>query len=83
MQSAVKSRLYFKFGVVEEETDETQYWLELLLAANIGEANLIEGLLAEASELIAIFTATGRTAKLWNKRPSAIRDSKSDIRDSK
>ncbi|HZH85516.1 MAG TPA: four helix bundle protein [Phototrophicaceae bacterium] len=78
-----KADFVLKIGVVEEEADETQYWLELLLAARIGDTKPIEALLAEANELVAIFTATGRTAKLRNKPPDSIRDWKSDIRDSK
>jgi four helix bundle protein len=56
-----------KIGVVEEEADETLYWLELLLAAKIGERKPAEDLLGEASELVAIFTATDRTAKMRNR----------------
>lgn len=60
-----------KIGIVEEEADETQYWLELLLESNvIRTTNSIQELLAEYKELTAIFTATGRTAKrnVFSKR---------------
>jgi four helix bundle protein len=72
-----------KIGVVEEEADETLYWLELLLAAKIGERKRAEELLGEASELVAIFTATGRTAKMNGSPNARIRNPKSDIRDPK
>jgi four helix bundle protein len=52
-----------KLGVVVEEADESQLWLELLPEADpafCGE--VYESLLAEASELAAIFTASRRTA---------------------
>ena len=52
-----------KIGVVEEEADESAYWLELLLEAAIGESVEVSKLLKEASELTAIFTASGRTAR--------------------
>ncbi len=52
-----------KICVVEEEADESAYWLELLVAAKIvGEAE-ISSLLKEADELTAIFVASGKTAK--------------------
>ena len=52
-----------KICVVEEEADESAYWLELLVAAKIvGEAEIVP-LLKEANELTAIFVASGKTAK--------------------
>jgi four helix bundle protein len=69
-----------KIGVVEKEAAETVYWLELLEAAGLGDATERQALQREAGELLAIFTASGRTAKS-NRNPSnsqsAIRDSKS------
>ena len=52
-----------KIGVVEKEASETQYWLELFEEANIGDPNERRWLLRESGELLAIFTASGRTAK--------------------
>ena len=52
-----------KIGVVEEEADESAYWLELLLEAEIGDRAEASKLLKEADELTAIFTASGRTAR--------------------
>ncbi|MCX6134750.1 MAG: hypothetical protein NTU47_13130 [Ignavibacteriales bacterium] len=43
--------------------DETQYWLELLLEQIPIRAGEITGLIEEAKELTAIFTASGKTAK--------------------
>jgi four helix bundle protein len=52
-----------KLGIVVEESDETLYWLELLIEANLmPEERLIE-LLQEARELTAIFTAAHKTAR--------------------
>jgi len=52
-----------KIGVVEEEADESAYWLELLVEAGILPIDRIRDLLNEANELTAIFTSSGRTAK--------------------
>ena len=52
-----------KMGVVEEEADESCYWLELMLEAKLVSPVRVQPLLAEARELTAIFTASGRTAR--------------------
>ena len=52
-----------KITVVEEEADETQYWLKLLLHQSPANHTEILDLLEEAKELTAIFTASGKTAK--------------------
>jgi len=52
-----------KIGIVEKEASETEYWLELFDEADIGNVEERGWLLREARELVAIFTATGRTAK--------------------
>jgi four helix bundle protein len=51
-----------KLGVAEEEADESKGWLEALAKARIGDAETLKSLIAEADELVAIFTASGRTA---------------------
>ena len=52
-----------KFGTVVEEADETVFWLELLVDAKIVPDGRLQPLLIEASELLAIFAASQRTAK--------------------
>jgi len=52
-----------KIAIVEKEAAETQYWLELFEESNIGDPEERRRLLQESGELLAIFTATGRTAK--------------------
>jgi four helix bundle protein len=52
-----------KFGIVEEEADESILWIELLDELGHVPANSMASLLKESSELTAIFTASGRTAK--------------------
>ncbi|OGU30581.1 MAG: four helix bundle protein [Ignavibacteria bacterium GWA2_35_9] len=53
----------YKIQIVEEEADESAYWLELISESNIIKKNRLEGMLKEANELTAIFTSSGRTAK--------------------
>jgi four helix bundle protein len=52
-----------KISITEEEADETQYWLELLLESGHLPRKDFEGLQREATELVAIFTASSRTAR--------------------
>jgi len=52
-----------KIGVVVEEADETVFWLELLVEAGIVPAPEMFDLLTEANELLAIFSASQRTAR--------------------
>jgi four helix bundle protein len=52
-----------KVAICEKEAAETEYWLELALEANLATSSSIEGLLKEVRELLAIFVASGRTAK--------------------
>ena len=64
-----------KVNVVEEESDETLFWLELIDETNlIKDRMLLKALLKEADELTAIFTASGKTAK--NNPKSPIRNPK-------
>jgi len=46
-----------------QEIDETQYWLELLVGADILPASKLAEILQEANELAAIFVASVKTAK--------------------
>ena len=52
-----------KLGIVEEEADETMYWLELLDELGAGDEVDRERLHREANELVAIVVATKRTAR--------------------
>jgi len=52
-----------KIGIVEKEASESRYWLELSQEAEIGDQNPCDTLLMEAAELLAIFTAIGKTTK--------------------
>jgi four helix bundle protein len=52
-----------KIGIVLEEADETIFWLECLIESRIVKPTLLEDLLTEANELVAIFAASYRTAR--------------------
>ena len=59
-----KAEFIAKMGVVVEESDETVLWLELLVDTQIVANNRMTALLAEANELLAIFAASQRTARM-------------------
>jgi hypothetical protein len=50
-----------KVSITEKEASETQYWLEICLETDIGKPEICRNLLAESTELLAIFTAIGRS----------------------
>jgi four helix bundle protein len=52
-----------KLAVAEEEADETLYWLELLGDSGLIKADRLTRLQQEANELIAIITASRKTAE--------------------
>jgi|SRR5256714_6407539 len=57
-----------KIGTVQKEASETQYWIELLIESGIAANPAAKALHTESTELLAIFTATGRTLSGQNKR---------------
>ena len=65
-----------KITIVEEECDETLFWLELITDTKLLSMDKVADVMREAKELTAIFTASGRTAKGFNSK-SAFRNSKS------
>lgn len=67
-----------KIAVVEEEADESMYWLSLLREAKLADGAVLKNLLEEANALTAIFTASGKTAR--RNSPRAIRNRQSEIR---
>jgi len=52
-----------KMGTVEEEADESVYWMELLIEAQIVKAEKLESLMKEADDLLAISVASINTAR--------------------
>ena len=52
-----------KLVIVEEEADESLFWLEIIVETKLMPANRVQELLLEADELTAIFVASRKTAK--------------------
>ncbi|MEK7220029.1 MAG: four helix bundle protein, partial [candidate division NC10 bacterium] len=52
-----------KMGIVEEELDETLYWLDVSQAAGFLSSQDISGLEREGNELLAIVVSSIRTAR--------------------
>jgi four helix bundle protein len=57
-----------KMEVALQELDETLYWLELLIAAEVLPAARLTSLMHEINELIAIIVASLKTVKERRKR---------------
>jgi len=58
-----KAEFIAKIGVVVEEADETLFWLELLSESGIVDPAKLRELLMESSQLLAIFSASRKTAR--------------------
>ncbi len=58
-----KDDFRYKIKIVEEEADETLYWLEIILESKILRNIILEKLIKEADELTAIFTSISKTSR--------------------
>jgi hypothetical protein len=70
-------------GIVEEETDESLYWIEMLVDCGLIKESLVQPLLAEGNEILSIVVSSIRTARSNGARmntKSEIRNPKSAIR---
>jgi four helix bundle protein len=67
-----RSRAEFiaKMGIVEEECDETLYWLEILGELDVVNAATLRNLRGEGSEILAMVVASIRTARANAKQPT-------------
>ena len=52
-----------KLGIVEEEADESAYWIEMLTDAGFVKPSLVEPLLREANEITAIIVSSIKTSR--------------------
>src|ERR1700720_564166 len=57
-RSRSKAEFIARLGVVEEEADESGFWLETIVESGLMKPKLIEPLIKEASELVAIMTSS-------------------------
>jgi four helix bundle protein len=61
-----------KMGIVEEEADETIYWIELLIDAGIVKHSRVADLLEEADAILSITVSSIKTAKGLGKNRTVI-----------
>ena len=66
-----KAEFVSKIGIVQEEADETVFWIELAADAGLVKEELVKDLVAEGREILAIIVASRKTAK--RKAPVARR----------
>jgi four helix bundle protein len=57
-----KPEFIAKLGTVEEEADESAFWMELIIESGLMEKKRVEPLLQEANELVAILVASRKSA---------------------
>ena len=69
-RSRSRAEFIAKIGVVEEEADESCFWLELIIDSGLLTDERIRPLLSEAGELVAIMAASRKSA--IGNRKSAI-----------
>ena len=63
VRAVSKAEFICKIGIVEKESNETLYWLELLEESKIMDSEKLFDLKDECEQLLKIFTSTGKTAK--------------------
>jgi len=72
-----KAEFVAKLGIVEEEADESAFWMELIIEGGLLEKELVEPLLKEADELVAIMVASRKSARSEStNRKSKIKNQK-------
>ncbi|MHB8654534.1 MAG: four helix bundle protein [Terriglobia bacterium] len=64
------SDMVAKLGIVEEEADESIYWLELLVDSNLVPPEQVNLLAKEADEIVAMTVASIKT--LRNRKQSGV-----------
>ncbi|MEW6670009.1 MAG: four helix bundle protein [Thermodesulfobacteriota bacterium] len=52
-----------KMGIVEEETDESMYWMELIVESGLMDDARISDLYKEADEILSMVVASIKTAR--------------------
>lgn len=63
-----------KLGIVEEEADESLFWLELLVESGIVKKEKLELLMAEANELTSIIVSSIKTAKRSLEQKTRVKE---------
>jgi len=70
-----RSRAEFiaKLGIVEEEADESAFWLELIIEAGLLKESRVQPLLDEANELTRIMAGSRLTASKNSSKTTIVR----------
>ena len=63
-RSRSKADFANKIKICESEASETGYWLEIITDLNWVDSEIIQLILTEANEILAIFTSIGKKLKL-------------------
>ena len=63
-RAASRKDFTHKINIVEKECSESNYWLELFDAEDLGDRAERRWLLNESYELLAIFTSIGKKSKI-------------------
>jgi four helix bundle protein len=58
-----KKEFIAKIGIVVEESDESIFWMEMLIEAGIIKTELLTALLTEGTEILKIMSSSRKTAK--------------------
>jgi len=66
-----------KLSIVEEEADESVYWMELLIEGEIIKENLLKNLMDEGNQILSIVVSSIKTSKEKRNPKSEIRNPKS------
>ena len=66
-----------KLSIVEEEADESIFWMELLIEGKIIKENLLENLMEEGNQILSIVVSSIKTSKEKRNPQSAIPNPKS------
>ena len=61
-----------KLRIVEEECDESLFWMELLVDNNLVKTGRLNELMKEANELLAIVVSSAKTARTSNERVNRV-----------
>ena len=68
-----------KLRIVEEEADESMYWLELIGESNIISQDRLSGLIAEFNEIVAMVVSSQKTLQNRSDAKSKIQNRESKI----
>lgn len=71
-RAAVRSRsradFISKMGIVEEESDEAMYWIDVLVELGLTPTKRVEQLRTEANEIISITVSSIKTARKGTRK---------------